>query len=156
MTAPTKMAACVLLVHDYRLGGGRVDVDSMVVVAIYDAVKNPDGYGMSGGKVEPGESPVDAAARECREETGITVLPRELAFLYRGPCNGFDTFTFTTRETLERRWRRRNTGPRIGRNGPEGIVVLRSARDLMTGLYGRYNVEVVDAFCGLALTWPPR
>ena len=43
-----------------------------------------------GGKVEPGETPAAAAARECLEESGIDVLPREVilttaAMSSRGP-----------------------------------------------------------------------
>ena len=31
-----------------------------------------------GGKIEPGETPQQALIRECREELGITVIPREV------------------------------------------------------------------------------
>ena len=31
-----------------------------------------------GGKVEPGETPAQALVRECREELGITVAPRDV------------------------------------------------------------------------------
>ncbi len=33
-----------------------------------------------GGKCEPGESFADCAIRECREETGLSVVPQELLY----------------------------------------------------------------------------
>ena len=36
-----------------------------------------------GGKVDPGEAPVDAAVRELREESGLRVLPGALRLLYK-------------------------------------------------------------------------
>jgi 8-oxo-dGTP pyrophosphatase MutT (NUDIX family) len=35
-----------------------------------------------GGKVEPGETPLEAAGRELREETGIELPPERLRFLH--------------------------------------------------------------------------
>lgn len=36
---------------------------------------------LPGGKVEPGEAPVEAAARELMEETGVVVDPKELRYV---------------------------------------------------------------------------
>ncbi|MFV0445453.1 MAG: (deoxy)nucleoside triphosphate pyrophosphohydrolase [Planctomycetaceae bacterium] len=55
-----------------------------IAVVIYDrrvlvGVRGPDGPlpGLAefpGGKCDPGESPIECAVRECREETGLDVL----------------------------------------------------------------------------------
>ena len=38
-----------------------------------DAIDGPGLDEFPGGKIEPGETPADAAARECLEESGLTV-----------------------------------------------------------------------------------
>lgn len=57
---------------------------------------NPNDFNLVGGKVEPSESPEEAAIRECQEETGIT--PFNLVLLYQCDCHGgdkvYETFTY--------------------------------------------------------------
>lgn len=60
--APTKQAACVLIVS----ADGKI-----LAVSRKD---NPEDFGMPGGKVDPGETPAEAAARELTEETGLTAI----------------------------------------------------------------------------------
>lgn len=48
-------------------------------------------WGMPGGYVEPGETPAEAASRELREETGISVDPVDMMQVYQ--AKGCATFT---------------------------------------------------------------
>jgi 8-oxo-dGTP diphosphatase len=50
-------------------------------------------YGLPGGRVEPGEDPLDAVVREAREETGIEVAVDHLIGIYRLE-SGFCAFAF--------------------------------------------------------------
>ena len=59
--APTKVAACVLIMAD----DGKI-----LAVSRKD---NPSDLGLPGGKVDPGEQPIEAAARELTEETGLHI-----------------------------------------------------------------------------------
>ena len=48
-----------------------------------------DGPGLDefpGGKIEPGETPADAAARECLEEAGLTVIVGDVLDRATGSC----------------------------------------------------------------------
>lgn len=57
-----KIAACVLVVSS----DGRV----LAVSRKHD----PNAWGLPGGKVDFGELPIEAARRECQEETGLKII----------------------------------------------------------------------------------
>lgn len=74
MSAPVQLALA-LLVRD-----GRV----LLVHRTPSRAHYPDCWDLAGGHIEPGESPQDAVARECREELGVTIhearpFPMEIA-----------------------------------------------------------------------------
>ena len=41
----------------------------------------PGHYGLPGGKLDAGEDPLEAAARECKEEANLIISPKDLVFL---------------------------------------------------------------------------
>ena len=49
-----------------------------------------------GGKMEPGESPAQAAIREVREETGLLIPEDNIALLREDGGAGFDTAALKT------------------------------------------------------------
>ena len=54
-------------------------------------------WGLPGGKVDPGETPLHAVVRETFEETGIVLKESKLIELYRADCPGdvtYDTITY--------------------------------------------------------------
>lgn len=71
----TPLAVCVLFVNqDHALAVSRRN--------------DPTKWGLPGGKVDPGETSIQAAIRETQEEIGFTVHAHELQELFNDECNG--------------------------------------------------------------------
>jgi len=69
--------ACVLI------GGAN---GSLLAVSRKD---DKEDFGLPGGKVEPGETPIEAACRELLEETGFKVMdPRHCHIIYHAETDG--------------------------------------------------------------------
>jgi 8-oxo-dGTP diphosphatase len=124
-------AACVLLIRD-----GKV----LAVSRKYDHTK----FGLPGGKVDPGETDIQAALRELKEETGIDVSPRHVTLLYRGPANrGKIAATYLVI---------RDNGQEPIEKSDEGIVRWTDWDTVIAGPYGKYNQEIknlYDMYCKL-------
>lgn len=105
------LAACCLIMSD----DGKV-----LAVSRKD---DPTAFGMPGGKVDPGETPEGAAARELQEETGLIARNLRLVFVRRED-DGFTTYTYAcdaegeidTDESGAVRW----VDPEVLFNGPFG------------------------------------
>lgn len=81
--AGQKLAACVLIVA----ADGKV-----LAVSRRD---DPSMFGLPGGKIDPGETPEQAAYRELEEETGLKAHDLVHIFTRHGDGDGYTTYTFT-------------------------------------------------------------
>lgn len=82
---PIPYAACVLVVN----------TENNTVLAV-SRKNDPTKFGIIGGKIDPGETSLDAAVREMREETGYEVSPADLISVFKRykDDDGFTTETF--------------------------------------------------------------
>lgn len=78
---PFKEAACVLIMTT----NGKI----LMVTR-----KESDKLGLPGGKVDPGETPAEAAARELEEETGMIINHQTLLPIYAAWVDGYYCHTF--------------------------------------------------------------
>ena len=88
---------------------------------------DPNAFGLPGGKVDPGETPEQAAAREFEEETGFRV--KNLVPFFQHKEGDFFVTAFTG-----------DLGMRTAqRSGETGVVAWVDRKTLCTGPFGEFN-----------------
>lgn len=117
-----KLAACVLILRDG------------LVLAV-SRKNDPNDMGLPGGKAEPLEELNVAAARELREETGVSVDPAVLVPVYDAvDSGGYHTHTFSAE------WDQ--CSGTIG-SSEEGRVKWIKPSVLLDGSFSAYNAEML-------------
>jgi len=81
---PTFPGAALVLIIRERTVDGHVDTLIPYDVLMVERKDEPGKFGLPGGKLEPGESSVQAAVRELAEETSLLTWPTALNLLYSG------------------------------------------------------------------------
>lgn len=110
----TKQAACCLILSD----------DGLVLAV--SRKDDPTAFGLPGGKVDPGEDAMTAAARELKEETGLIATALRPVFT-RKEHDGFTSTTFATEVEGQI-------------NTPEtGVIRWVTPEVLFAGPFGEYN-----------------
>lgn len=106
-------------------------------VLTFYAVSRPGGA-LPCGKVDIGESPADAAVRECLEETGYSVTLLSDAPYVASTHDGYLVFTFKAILI-------QNT-PVIPSHAFEGRAEWMPYTELLAGPYAQYNKGVLEWF----------
>ena len=108
-----------VLEHGERAGVVVAHANDILLIRQYRFLLDDLSWEIPGGRVEPGEAPDVAAARECREEAGIICQDLQPLLVYQlgveinhNPTHLFHTSTFDadeayvadTKEVQERHW----------------------------------------------------
>jgi 8-oxo-dGTP pyrophosphatase MutT (NUDIX family) len=121
-----KQAVCVLIVNH-----GKV-----LAVARRGTT---DQFGLPGGKVDNGESLIDAVVRETGEETGLILDPKFLKEIYSAVCgNDYKTTTFFYNNSV--------TDISQGDAGPVEFITW---EELEAGPFGDYNTALHERYTAI-------
>lgn len=94
---------------------------------------DPNAFGLGGGKVDPGETPEQAAVRELLEETGLVADMATIKHAYEGWCpGGKDGVRYYTATYMAKVRGVINTTEK-------GRVAWVTAKQLLDGPFGTYN-----------------
>lgn len=91
-----------------------------------------DEWGLPGGKVDPGEDPIEALVREVQEETHISLDKTKLEFVFERLDASYHVCTYLYHADIE-------DIPEQGDAGPAQWITW---NDLLSGPFGEYNQKL--------------